>query len=245
MNQELIRTLQHQNRLLKKALGLGCVALTVCLLVAADSARAHFTEIDVERINIISKEGKKELVIANHNRLPGVVSEGKEETDHRHMPGLVFYNEVGDECGGLIWNGKLDEKGKAKSGMHFSMDRFGGDQQMALGHYEDGGFMDTGLKVYDRGLSKDYGPIWQAYQSAQAGPEKDLLKKKWEEAGGRQTSRVFVGRTRGKSSAVILADAKGRPRIMMLVSPEGQPTLQFLNEQGDVIQSLPQTTQSK
>ena len=245
MNQDLIHSLQRQNRLLKVAIGLGGLVLTVCLFVAADSVRAHFTEIDVERINIISKDGKRELVIANHDRLPGVVSEGKEATDHRHMPGLVFYNEAGDECGGLIWNGKLDEKGKAKSGMHFSMDRFGGDQQLALGHYEGGGFMDTGLNVYDRGLSKDYGPLWQAYQGAKAGPEKDALKKKWEEAGGRQTSRVFVGRTRGKSSAVILADAKGRPRIMILVSPEGQPTLQFLNEEGEVVQSLPQTSPSK
>ena len=245
MNQELIRSLQRQNRLLKITIGLGCLALSVSLMVAADMARTHFNEIDVERINIVSKDGKKELVIANRDRLPGVVSDGKEAADHRHMPGLLFYNEAGDECGGLIWNGKLDAKGKPQSGMHFSMDRFGGDQQLALGHYEGGGFMDTGLNVYDRGLSKDYGPLWQAYQSAQAGPGKDALKKKWEEAGGRQTSRVFVGRTRGQSSAVILADAKGRPRIMMLVTPEGQPSLQFLDEQGEVLQSLPQSTQSK
>jgi hypothetical protein len=49
---------------------------------------------------------------------------------------------------------------------------------------------------------------------------------------GEQTQRVFVGKTRGESSAVILADAKGAPKIMMLVTPEGYPMLNFLNNKG-------------
>lgn len=240
MSQDLVLSLQKQNRLLKTALGLGALALTVVLGVAATEARTRFTEIDVERINIVGKDGKRELVIANRARIPGAVIDGKEAPDHRGMPGLVFYNETGDECGGLIWKGQRDAKGKPSAGMHFSMDRFGGDQQLALGHYEEGGFMDTGLNVYDRGLHKDYTPLFEAMQKAPAGPERDKLRQQWEEAGGRQTQRVFVGKTRGKSSAVILADAKGRPRIMMLVTPEGQPTLQFLDDKGNVTQSLPQ-----
>ncbi len=239
MSPDLVLSLQKQNRLLKTALGLGGLVLTVVLGVAASEARTRFTEIDVERINIIGKDGKRQLVLANRDRLPKAVVDGKEGGDDRGMPGLIFYNEAGDECGGLIWNGKLDAKGKPSSGMHFSMDRFGGDQQLALGHYEGNGFMDTGLNVYDRGLAKDYQPLWDAMAKAPAGPEKEALKAKWEAAGGRQTQRVFVGKTKGKSSAVILADAKGKPRIMMLVTPEGQPMLQFLDEKGAVTQSFP------
>lgn len=239
MSQDLVLSLRKQNRLLKAISGFGALGLSVCLLVAASTTRTQFAEIDVERINIIGADGKHQLVIANRDRLPGVAQNGKESPDHRHMPGLIFYNEVGDECGGLIWNGKLDAKGKPDSGMHFSMDRFGGDQQLALGHYEDSGFMSTGLKVYDRGLSKDYAPLWEALQKTPAGPERDKLQQQWEEAGGRQTQRIFVGKTRGKSSAVILADAQGRPRLMMLVMPEGQPLLQFLDEKGAVTESFP------
>jgi hypothetical protein len=164
--------------------------------------------------------------------------------EDRQKPGLIFYNEVGDECGGLIFDGKLDAKGKPTSGIHFSMDRFGGDQQVALGHYEQGGLMESGLNVFDRGLSQNYRPLFEAYQKAPEGPGKEALKKQWENAGGVQVTRLFVGKTKGRSSAVILADAKGHPRIMMLVSPEGQPMLQFLDDQGQVIQSLPQAKKS-
>ncbi len=247
MNQDLVLSLQKQNRLLKLCLGLGGLTLSAALLVAAKSPseKTRFSEIDVERINIVNPNGQVEMVLANRTRLPKAIVDGKESEDDRHKPGLIFYNEAGDECGGLIFDGKLDAKGKPVSGMHFSMDRFGGDQQLALGHYEEGGFMETGLNVYDRGLAKAYQPLFDAWQKAPEGPEKEALKGKWVEAGGRQTSRVFVGRTRGRSSAVILADTKGKPRIMMLVTPEGQPTLQFMDEKGKVIQSLPQVMEKK
>jgi len=240
MSQDFLQALQQQNRLLKAALSLSALLLTVVVGVAATEVKTRFTEIDAERINIVGADGKRQLVIASRERLPRAVTDGKEIVEDRKVPGLIFFNESGDECGGLIWRGKLDAKGRPESGMHFSMDRFGGDQQLALGHYEDSGFMSSGLNVYDRGLSKDYQPLWDAMQKAPAGPERDKLKQQWIEAGGRQTSRVFVGKTRGKSSAVILSDPQGRPRIMMLVTPEGQPKLQFMDEKGTVTQSFPQ-----
>ena len=132
MSQDLVLTLRRQNRLLKAVLGLSAIAFTLVLGVAATETRTRFAEIDVERINIVGSDGKRQLVIANRQRLPKAVSDGKEIGEDRAMPGLIFYNEVGDECGGLIWNGKLDPKGRPEAGMHFSMDRFGGDQQLAL-----------------------------------------------------------------------------------------------------------------
>jgi hypothetical protein len=242
MSLDLVLSLQRQNRLLKQSLGLGSVALLAVFLVAAKSpsTKTRFTEIEVERINVIDGQGKLEMVLANRDRLPKPISDGKEMATDRHMPGLIFYNQTGDECGGLIYDGKLGADGKPASGMHFSMDRFGGDQQLALGHYEEGGTMETGLQVFDRGVQKQYGPLFEAMQKAPAGSEKEALRKQWLEAGGPQTPRVFVGKTRGRSSSVILADAKGKPRIMMLVTPEGQAMLNFLDDQGKVIQSFPQ-----
>ena len=239
--QDVVTQLKRQNRLLKSSLCTALAALSLLGLVAAKSpdAKARFTEIDVERINIVMPDGKKEMVLANRNRLPKAVIDGREVGSDRAMPGILFYNEIGDENGGLIFDGKLDGNGKPAAGMHFSMDRFGGDQQLALGHYESNGAMETGLNIYDRGLEKEYGPLYEAYRNAPAGEEKERLKKRWIEAGGRQTTRLFVGKTRGKSSAVILADDQGRARIMMLVSPDGSPELNFLDATGNVIQSLP------
>jgi hypothetical protein len=237
----LISRLERQNRLLKSLLLASGALLAVGVLAAAKSpdGKARFTELDVERINIVMPNGRKELVLANRNRLPKPVIDGHEVESDRNMPGIVFYNAEGDENGGLIFDGALDHDGKPSAGMHFSMDRFGGDQQLALGHYESGGTMETGLNIYDRGLEKEYGPLYDAYLKAPAGAEKERLKQRWIEAGGRQTQRLFVGKTRGESSAVILADANGNPRIMMMVEPDGTPELSFLDESGEVIQRLP------
>lgn len=238
---EIIEQLQRQNRLLKKTLGVSGVLAALLLLTAASATlnRGRFSEIDVERINIVTPDGKPEIVIANRLRLPAPVADGKTLKSDRQKPGLIFYNAVGDESGGLIFDGKLDANGKPQAGMHFSMDRFGGDQQLALGHYESNGKMETGLNIFDRGQQKDYAPIYEAYQKASPGPEKDALFKQWKAAGGPQTSRLFVGKTRGQSSAVVLADLQGKPRIMMMVQPDGTPSLEFFDEQGKLIQRLP------
>lgn len=243
---ELITQLSRQNRLLKQVLTVAGAGLGIMLLTAAayTENRGKFSEIDVERINIVTPEGKHEMVIANHLRLPEPVTDGKQsKRSGPQRPGMIFYNAQGDESGGFIFDGKLDDKGRPVAGMHFSMDRFGGDQQLSLGHYESGGSMESGLKIYDRGLQKDYDGLYQAYEKAPAGPEKDALLQKWKDAGGQQTNRMFVGKTRGKSSAIIMADAKGKPRIMMLVTPEGQAMLNFLDDKGEVIQSFPQAEQ--
>lgn len=62
--------------------------------------------------------------------------------------------------------------------MHLSMDRFGGDQPLSLGNYEDGGTMESGLNIYDRGMAAEYLPLRDAYDKAAPGPEKDALLKK-------------------------------------------------------------------
>ncbi len=245
--QHVIAQLARQNRLLKALLATMGASLAVLGLVAAKApeTKAKFSEIDVERINIVMPDGKREIVIANRDRLPRAVVNGRELEEDRGMPGLIFYNAQGDESGGLIFDGKPGKDGQPNAGMHFSMDRYGGDQQLALGHYEAGGSMETGLNIYGRGLVSEYGQLYEAYEKAAEGPEKERLRQQWIEAGGQQTTRLFVGKTRGKSSAVILADAKGQPRIMMLVTPDGTPQLNFLGDSGEVIQSLPQAQTPK
>ncbi len=242
---EILTQLRRQNRLLKMGMLLALsVPATLLLMGARDTkAKASFAEIDVGRINIVSEDGAKSMVLAARGLLPGPVVNGEVVTSDRgDKPGMVFYNGVGDEVGGLIYEGRLDKNGKPAGGVHLSMDRFGGDQQVAMHHYEGGGFMETGLSVFDRGMEKDYGPIYEQYLKAPAGAEKDALLARWKAAGGRQTTRLFVGRTRGESSALILADATGNPRIMMTVTPQGEASLDFMDDQGNVIQSLPEKT---
>lgn len=216
MSTDVIRHLRRQNRLLRLTIAALCIcAAGIVLTVAAsDAQKARFAELDVERINVRNPDGSRAMVIAGRGRLPGPVIDGREQArsgDDR--PGMAFYNAVGDEVGGLIYDGRLGPDGTPRGGVHLSMDRYGGDQQLALHQYEGNGRMETGLTVFDRGLVKDYGPLWEAYQQAAPGPDKDALRARWKQAGGQQTKRLFIGKTVGESSAVVLADAGGRPRI--------------------------------
>jgi hypothetical protein len=63
-----------------------------------------FTEIDVERINVLGVNGKPVLVISNKRLMPGPTINGKsyakDIVDGREfMHGLLFFNELGDEVG--------------------------------------------------------------------------------------------------------------------------------------------------
>ncbi len=238
---EALRTLRAQNRLLKLCL----LLMTALLCLAAAPARQRFQEIDVERLNVVTADGQRELVIANRDRLPGVVSQGQEAPDHRRSAGIIFYNSVGDESGGMVWSGRPGSQDQPEQSMHLAMDRFGGDQQVALGHYERAGHMMTGLRVFDRGLERDYEPFWKALNAAPPGEERESWRRKWEAAGGVPAERLFAGKTAGKSSALILSDGKGRPRLMMYVTEEGKAVLDFLDERGEVIKSLAPQAGSK
>ncbi len=63
----------------------------------------RFTEIDVERINIVDGQGNRHLVISNPERCPDPVVNGKELKGMRSIKpsGLIFYDANGNEVGGL------------------------------------------------------------------------------------------------------------------------------------------------
>lgn len=67
--------------------------------------------LSVERLNIVDSLGRPVLVLANGPRLPGAVFHGKEYpqafVDRGRAAGMIFYNSVGDEVGGLIYDGAV------------------------------------------------------------------------------------------------------------------------------------------
>src|SRR6266496_2999869 len=124
--------LQRDVRLLKAYSILITVLLGVIAFSAASRAdqKTKFEEIDVERINVVEKDGKLKLVISNGERQhPGTI-DGR--TLSRKRPaGLLFFNDAGDECGGLSFSGnQKDGKGNASALLAF--DRFRQDQTVGL-----------------------------------------------------------------------------------------------------------------
>jgi hypothetical protein len=232
--------LQRDVRLLK-AYGL---VLTLLLGVVAwmpasqEKQRPKFEEIDVERINIVDRDGKLRLVIANGERQhPGVV-DGK-TLSRKRPPGMIFFNERGDECGGLGYEGN-EKDGKASAGALLAFDRFRQDQTVGIQYGESDGRYFAGLRVWDR-PETSLGPLIEklaAIEKMKEGPEKTAALKALRDLPG-GAERVMVGRDREQSAVVRLSDTKGRARVKLSVDGAGVARLEFLDETGRVTYSLP------
>jgi hypothetical protein len=223
------------------------IVITVLLAVIVFSAisqanqKPRFEEIDVERINIIEKDGRLKMVISNGERQhPGVV-DGK-TLSRKRPPGMLFFNEKGDECGGLSFDGNQKD-GRSSAGALLAFDRFRQDQTVGIQYGESNGQYFSGLRVWDR-PDTSLGPVIEklsAIEKMSEGPEKAAAMKELRETSG-GAERVMVGRDREQAAVVRLSDAKGRPRIRLSVDSAGLPKLEFLDETGKVIYSLPQNS---
>jgi hypothetical protein len=213
-------------------------AVLVLTAFTLQSGKQKFAEIDVERINVVEKDGKLKMVISNKERQHPGVLDGV-TIPRQRPPGILFFNEKGDECGGLIFDG--DEKNGQF--LVVSFDNFRQDQTIQLRHLEgsDGRYF-AGLTVWDRlntpgadGLKK-----FMELDKMPQGPEKQAAMKAFREAGNFGLERVSVGRGRDQTAAVVLSDPKGRARIKISVDATGTPRLEFLDETGKVTYSLPE-----
>ncbi|MGH9941958.1 MAG: hypothetical protein ACRD9R_06320 [Pyrinomonadaceae bacterium] len=220
---------------------LGVIAFST---IGQATQKNKFEEIDVERINIVEKDGKLKMVIANGERQhPGII-DGK-MLSRKRPPGMLFFNEQGDECGGLSFNGdQKDGKGNASALLAF--DRFRQDQTVAIQYGENNGKYYAGLRVWDR-PETSLGPVIEKLteiEKMKEGPEKKAAMEKLIEMAGGAAERVMVGRDREQAAVVRLSDAKGKPRLKLSVDVAGLPKLEFLDETGKVTYSLPQASEA-
>ena len=214
-------------------------ALLALTAFTLQSGKQKFGEIDVERINVVEKNGKLDMVISNQERQhPGIVNGKIIPRNGPRPPGMIFFNHLGDEMGGLIFG---DNGGKGHFGM-FTFDKVRNDQTMAFSHLEsDNGSYETGLQ-----MSQQPNEPWDVVRA-----KWDAARKITDEAARKaaiqalidnnesQQQRLFLGKRRDNSAVLIMSDIKGKPRIRMQVAPDGAAKLEFLDEQGKVIYSLP------
>jgi hypothetical protein len=99
-----------------------------------ENGNKKFSEIDVERINIVEKDGTVKMVITNIDRFPnGNIKINNRPTNEsrKKRSGMLFFNEDGIECGGFIYDGQKDKNGHS-SGLSLTYDQYDGDQVMQL-----------------------------------------------------------------------------------------------------------------
>src|SRR5471030_3101266 len=126
-------SLRRQFWLLRAYVVVSMLAFVVLSTAAFRQAAKPQTmgEITVERINVVDANGTLRMVIVNKDRMhPGVI-DGKTLDRPRPVAGLIFFNDEGDEDGGLTYAGFLkDGVRTAHSGLN--LDQYKQDQ--TIGH---------------------------------------------------------------------------------------------------------------
>ena len=226
---------------LRTLLALTCVVLMLAAF-APQNQKSRFQEIDVERINIVEPDGRIALVLANKERLPGPVIEGKTyERVGLKSPGILFYNHLGNESGGLR-TASSETNGKYVAGAGLAFDKYNRDEVIGMRYNEENGNRTVAFRILDQ---PDASPAEQRTNFERAktlppGAERDTLRR---QAVANQ--RVVIGTSSDKSAAITLFDGNGRPRIRLSVGIEGEAKLEFLDANGNPQQVLPARPDAK
>jgi len=115
------------------------------------SQKQKFTEIDVERINVVEKDGKLRMVISNRDRSIGPIYKGKPfGYAGGTRPGIIFFNDEGTENGGFTFTGSKGDDGRYRASTHMSFDQFNQDQILNFDYTDNNGRRLTGISVRDR-----------------------------------------------------------------------------------------------
>lgn len=246
--------IQRELRLLKAWAVASSLLLGALMLVAANSkhGKAKFDEIDVQRINVRGSDGQLRLTISNNEKSPGPIIGGRSMSSRngKRGAGFIFFNDNGDECGGMTWQGQRKD-GTVKANAEMMFDQYDSDQTVGIQYSQDGDSRSSGLHVWERSLKPlaGYAQDVNAAELMKDGPEKTAaLRKVHEQAlaeGLAGIQRVFVGRTPQNDAVVLLMDTKGKPRIKMSVDSSNSASLQFLDESGNAVYSLPTPGRSR
>jgi hypothetical protein len=203
-----------------------------------------FTEIDVERINIVEKDGKLRMVISNQERQhPGIVNGKIIKREHPRPPGMIFFNHLGDEMGGLIYgdNGGIGHFGS------LTWDKVRNDQTIGFRHLEsDNGSYQSGLEMWQQpNLPADVvNEKWETVNKITDEKQRKAAIQEMIDKGELATNRLFLGKRRDNSTMLLMHDIKGNPRLRISVSADGEPKLEFFDATGKVIQTLPNVSDS-
>lgn len=217
-----------------------------------NNGNKRFGEIDVERINIIEKDGTVKMIITNVEKFPN----GKDKIngkptneDRKKRSGMLFFNEDGIECGGFIYDGHKNPAGHS-SGLSLTYDQYDGDQVMQLLTQDnkegDKRFVSSGLMFNDRPSKESQARTGEIMKELEALGKKDpkaaeLKYKMYEEQGligG--FPRLMLGKSRSANNGLFLFDNKGMPRAMFYVDKDNNAKLDFYDDKGNIIASLPQ-----
>jgi hypothetical protein len=237
-------------RLLKGYAAVVTVALAIIALAAFRQApqKTRFTEIDVERINIVEPDGKLRMVLSNRPRSIGPVYKGKPfGYAGGGRPGMIFFNDEETENGGLTFSGRRLPDGRYQASSGFSFDQFDQDQVLYFQYSDQNGQRRLGFTIADRvdaNVANIHDMVAQrdSIDRMTDSTARAEARRRWAAPRNGQplfAQRVYVGRDPAKTALVALSDPSGRPRLRLSVDSLGAAHIELLGEDGKVTARWP------
>lgn len=236
---------RHLRRDIRLLQAYATVSSMVLVLVAVSAFRQapvpqKLDELTVQRLNVIDANGTLRLVLSGKDRMHPGILDGKTIDRQRPVAGLIFFNDEGDEVGGLTVTGQ-ERDGVRRANALLAFDQIKQDQTIALSYNEANGQRSTGLTVWDRPevrLSELIDKLNAAQKIADAAARDQAIKQA-RASMPPSPRRVFVGKETDRSAAIMLADAEGHPRLRLRVEAAGQASIEFLDRDGKLTQRIP------
>lgn len=190
-----------------------------------------FDEINVQRINVREPDGRLRYVLANSARLPGQIVRGHEYPPHRSEAGMIFYSDEETENGGLAFAGKDRE-----SGGSLTFDAYEQDQIVQIIGHTTATSMTAGMIVNEvpaRPMDEQIREVQEIRQR----PDGDQVLERMRADGVFGHRRLFVG-VRDGDAVLDLRDGQGRSRLRLRVADDGAAAIEFLDEDGEIVDQL-------
>ncbi len=201
-------------------------------------ANASFDTIDVRQINIRDANGALRLMLFGKERQPPIIMNGKSVCCRRGPTGagLMFYNNAGDEIGGLTYGtGPPGQQGQS-----LTFDAYQQDQVVQL-------WQGGSLANHSGGLTVNEVPTvpyaittaaFSKWRSMPDGPARVAEHARLRKLGYSLDSRLEIGLDETDTSRLVLNDRNGRPRLRIAVDASGNPVIQFLSTGGSVLKTI-------
>jgi hypothetical protein len=217
------------------------ILVVLCTAAFRQATTGRFDELTVGRINVVDANGALRLVISNKDRMHPGMMDGKLIDRPRPVAGFLFFNEEGDEVGGLTFTGRtVDGRGRANAGIMF--DQFKQDQTIGISYSENDGRRTAGLQVWDR-PDTSLGDLIEKLNTANKmtdAAEREKAVAAARASAGSAPRRVFVGKLPDRSATIALSDTNGKPRLTLTVDADGNPRIELLDANGKVTARLPE-----
>lgn len=206
--------------------------------------------ITAKRIDIVNDDGTTVMAIANKQRIAAPRMNGKEYPvemiERQHFAGFIFFNEEGDEIGGLLFNGTKLSDGRKFGAGHLSFDRYQDNQVINLEHKENiHGLVKSGLTIYDRTGNGAFGKNLDLmheyhYQSITKERKQEIINeiRQMKANGDLGYERLFIG-SENNTPQLSMKDAMGNQRVKLFIDSSNVAQLQFYDTKGHLIDYFP------